>query len=181
MIESEAKAMLGMMLAVWPDPVLPTETWRAWLSLLVPQRFELEDFQLALFQHNETPRAFRPHVSEMISASISNWHLRLEREEQPALGSGDGPDLSDYLAAHPEDREKLRALADHAVPNRDAPMSEAETVTLGQLKPPKQRPISLGMCSGVGKATKTIAGVVCCPVCLSPIAEGCRPQEAVMP
>jgi hypothetical protein len=178
MIASEARAMLGLLLAVWPSPALPAETETAWLELLIPQRFEVCDFKLAIFSHNETPRAFRPHISEMISASIANWHLRLERESQPELGEGSGADLDEYLTAHPEDRARLQALADRAVPDRDAPLTREEVVTLGQLKGPKQRPISLGMCSGVGKETKVIDGVVCCPVCSSPISEGCRPQEA---
>lgn len=51
-------------------------------------------------------------------------------------------------------------------------MSAEEREEWGQEKPPRYS-INLGLCSGVGKYAVEIAGVMCCPVCSSPIAEGC--------
>lgn len=176
MTPAETKAMLGAVLAAWPTPSLPAETEQAWLALLLPQRFELVDFQKALFKTNEQPQAFRPHISEFISAAIANWHLRLQGDDARALGQGDA-DFGKYLDEHPKDRARLVALAEHAT-HPAPPMTREETVTLGQLKPPKASPISLGMCSGVGQPTKLVQRVWVCPACGSPVEEGCRPSSA---
>lgn len=84
MKRSHAKAMVGLLISTWPKPDTAIDTQLAWEELLVLERFEMVDWTEAIRELTDPPRAFCPHISEVIVVAVQLYHERL-REAAPAL------------------------------------------------------------------------------------------------
>lgn len=66
----------------------------------------------------------------------------------------------------------VKAVVDRGFPLRAPRMSEAEIEEWGQEEPPRPT-LYLGLCPGVGEVGIERDGILCCPSCGDPVAEGC--------
>lgn len=125
---------------------------------------------------------FPPNIIQIRDRAMSEAHYRQAQlappyERKSLLRSPEperhaGVSFGEYLASDPKAKALLERIRE-AVPERGPVMTATEREEWGQLKPPKRDPIRLNMCAGVGKYGIELAGVMCCPDCSAPIAEGC--------
>ena len=113
---------------------------------------------------------FMPKVGEVL-ALVREAYAEAPTITRPALEAGE---VRDELAQWPEEvAERVHAMIESSDPEHarlDEEVSwhrdRARLAALPRLK---------GVCTGAGKAPVMVEGVLSCPDCRSPIADGCRP------
>jgi hypothetical protein len=109
---SSARAVVSLMQAFWPSPIVDDATVAAWAGLLEDQRFDLEDASNAMRLLAENNR-FRPAISEVITFAHEIWRDRMKDEALalPAAKSlPKGPTFGQYLHDNPDMAERVKAL-----------------------------------------------------------------------
>lgn len=174
MIESEVFEVIAYWEATFRGTLTPSERSLYLMHLQAVDRLDA----FAAIDDCARRGEFPPSPQRIAEVSVSARYDRVALEQHATpfqLERGEEPGFAEWLEANPDQRELLAALK-RAVPGVE--MTEADRVTLGQLKPPKQDPVDLQMCSGVGKRSVLVKGVECCPECSSPIADGCYTRKA---
>lgn len=132
---------------------------------------ELEPYDAAVVKAAAEDRVssgvpYMPRVGEIIVA-VREAFAEAPKRELPALEAGE------YLETMPDEvREKVDALIARTDPETPEALDGTWERRRELLKAlPKLR----GVCTGVGKRAVEVDGVLVCPDCRSPVADGCRP------
>lgn len=136
---------------------------------------ELEPYDAALVAAAAEDRItssspFMPKVGEIIAA-VREARAEVPVRERPALPAGE------WVETMPDEvREKVHELVERFDPATaivdeevEWKRSRAKLAALPRLR---------GVCSGIGKRAVELDGVLVCPDCRSPVADGCRPGGA---
>lgn len=206
MDDTQAKAVLGICLALFPVPEVPPSTQRAWAALLLDADHESCLAAAKELGRSGTPRGVPFHISMVLERAEVLWR------EQYRLQQHEVTEQDAEIMLHTDDAERARILRRYwdnvgherrahaelvdAVGRHDpdaridaARDRAAQLIEQGPASPAERAerpsrhndpPAVLRTACGAPAGTYGVpgpGGVLVCPQCRSPISEGCLPRR----